>query len=132
MEWFDDGLYAAARLLEILAHSDMSSNELFATLPESMSTEELQITVGEEEKFYIIEKLKAHASFVNAEKILIDGLRVVWPEGWGLIRSSNTTPSIVLRFEADNIDALQGIIYLFQEALFSIDPHLKIPYFSWK
>jgi len=129
---FDDGLYAAARLLEILAHSDMSSNELFATLPESMSTEELQITVGEEEKFYIIEKLKAHASFVNAEKILIDGLRVVWPEGWGLIRSSNTTPSIVLRFEADNIDALQGIIYLFQEALFSIDPHLKIPYFSWK
>lgn len=104
---FDDGLYSGARLLEILSqkpHADESLN----TLPNSFNTPEIQIQVPDEIKFKLIETLLETAEFPdNAVRSTIDGLRVDFPDGWGLVRASNTTPCLTLRFEADTAEALE-------------------------
>lgn len=110
--WYgcDDGVYAGARLLEILSQVENPS-ELLNALPNCISTPEINIDVsGEGEQHKIIEKLNATAKFAGATEIItIDGLRVEYTDGFGLVRASNTTPVLVLRFEADSASALKRI-----------------------
>jgi len=127
---FDDGIYAAARLLEILAGDlhGRSPEEIFATLPKSVSTPELKVAMAEGEHYRFMDRLRERASFEDATVISIDGLRVDWPDGWGLVRASNTTPVLVLRFEADNKVALTRIQQVFRRQMLAVDPALKLPF----
>ena len=127
---FDDGIYAAARLLEILAGDLQGRNpeEIFATLPSSVSTPELKVELDEGEHYRFMDKLRQQANFEDATLITIDGLRADWPDGWGLVRASNTTPVLVLRFEADNIVALKRIQQFFRKQLLAVDFKLKLPF----
>lgn len=124
---FDDGLYAAARLLEILSASELDLDEIFAQYPEELSTPEINIAVSDDDKFNIIEQLQA-ADYPGGEKNTIDGVRVDYPDGWGLIRASNTTPVLVLRFEAADQQALDRIEQQFQQQLQAVAPELTISY----
>ena len=127
---FDDGIYAAARLLEILAGDlqGRTPEEIFATLPKSVSTPELKIELAEGEHYHFMDKLRQQASFDDAALITIDGLRADWPDGWGLVRASNTTPVLVLRFEADDATALTRIQQVFRKQLLAVDFRLKLPF----
>ncbi|WP_158881284.1 phosphomannomutase/phosphoglucomutase [Rhodanobacter sp. L36] len=127
---FDDGIYAAARLMEILAGDQQSRTpeEIFATLPKSVSTPELKIELAEGESYPFMDKLRQKASFEDASLVTIDGLRADWPDGWGLVRASNTTPVLVLRFEADNQTALKRIQQVFRKQLLAVDFKLKMPF----
>ena len=127
---FDDGIYAAARLLEILGGDlqGRSPEEIFATLPNSVSTPELKIELAEGEHYRFMDKLRQQASFDEATLITIDGVRADWPDGWGLVRASNTTPVLVLRFEADNPVALKRIQQVFRKQLLAVDSKLKLPF----
>lgn len=130
-EWyaFDDALYAGMRLLQILAQHANSSSAVFAALPNSVNTPELKIFVTEQEKFQLMKQLTASANFVDALNILtIDGLRVNFAEGWGLLRPSNTTPCLVARFEAANETTLQSIQILFRDWITTTCPHLVVPF----
>ncbi|MEQ8858289.1 MAG: phosphomannomutase/phosphoglucomutase [Pseudomonadales bacterium] len=122
---FDDALYSAARLLEILGSTDKSADELFAQFPATYSTPELKIQTTEREKFEIIQRLAIDGEFGDGTITTIDGVRVDYPDGWGLIRPSNTSPVLSLRFEADGQEALDRIQALFQEQLARIDPQLR-------
>ncbi|SNR96994.1 phosphomannomutase [Methylobacillus rhizosphaerae] len=125
---FDDGLYAGARLLEILSRADDPSAVL-NNLPDSISTPELHIHMQEGEPHQLISTLQAHATFTDAEEIsTIDGLRVEYRDGFGLMRPSNTTPVIVLRFEADNLEALQRIQAEFRHILHTFAPGIRLPF----
>ncbi len=125
---FDDGLYAGARLLEILSRSADVSAPL-KTLPDSPSTPELNLKMAEGEPFALIDKLKAEGQFAGAtERITIDGLRVEYPDGFGLARPSNTTPVVVLRFEADNAAALARIQDDFRQAIGAVWPGIEVPF----
>lgn len=125
---FDDGLYAAARLLEILTATSLSADDLFATLPDSVNTPELKIVLPEERKFIFMEELKARSKFPDGKITTIDGIRVDFAYGWGLVRSSNTTPCLVLRFEADSSHNLTHIQDVFRRELLALDPHLEVPF----
>ncbi|HEY5762523.1 MAG TPA: phosphomannomutase/phosphoglucomutase [Rhodocyclaceae bacterium] len=125
---FDDGLYAAARLLEILSRSADASAVLKA-LPKSNSTPELNIAMNEGEPFALLDRLREKARFDGSvETITIDGLRVEFADGFGLARPSNTTPVVVLRFEADSDAALERIQAQFRHAIDSVWPGLKLPF----
>lgn len=125
---FDDGFYSAARLLEILSRvADASA--LLEALPDSLNTPELQIPMREGEPHALIAKLKQSAHFPQAiEVISIDGLRVEYADGFGLMRASNTTPVLVFRFEANHEAALLRIQRTFREILLQARPDLKIPF----
>jgi phosphomannomutase/phosphoglucomutase len=124
---FDDGIYAGARLLEYLS-KQLSVDSSFNELPKSISTPELQIQCQEGENFTLTEKLKTSSHFDSAlQKITIDGIRVEYPSGFGLARASNTTPTIVLRFEADTQSGLTRIMTDFKNALADEAPHLSFP-----
>jgi phosphomannomutase / phosphoglucomutase len=123
---FDDALYAGARLLEILSNSAALTAEIFASLPEKLSTPELTITVSETTKFAIIQQLIAQANFPGVlELITLDGLRVEFADGWGLVRASNTTPKLILRFEADTAAGLARIQAVFKQQLLAIVPAIE-------
>ena len=125
---FDDGLYAGARLLEFLSASADLNGE-FAKLPDSVNTPELQIKLKEGENYALIDTLQKTAKFPSAKEIItIDGLRVEYADGFGLARSSNTTPVIVLRFEADNAPALQRIQDDFRRVLRAAKPDAQLPF----
>lgn len=125
---FDDGLYAAVRLLEILSRTDDPSGVL-SKLPNAVNTPELQILMAEGEPKRFIERLRAEAGqFTDAADVIkVDGLRVEWKDGFALARSSNTTPVVVLRFEGDTPEALKRVKTRFIEVLRSIEPNLVIP-----
>ena len=127
---FDDAVYAAARLLEILAGDPegRSAEEIFAALPKGVSTPELKIEMREGEHYRFIEAFRAKANFEGARLTTIDGLRADWPDGWGLVRASNTTPVLVLRFDADNEVALKRIQSAFREQLQALDSALPLPF----
>lgn len=126
---FDDGLYAAARMLELLARESCSSADFFDRLPDAVSTPELNITFEREGAQYdFMRRLERKADFGDAKVITLDGLRVELPDGWGLVRASNTTPSLVIRFEADNDEALRRIQDLFRAQLRKIEPELAAPF----
>jgi len=125
---FDDALYTAARLLEIISAEFRASAEIFAEFPDSVSTPELNITMQEGENFSFVEQFQAQAQFDDAKIITIDGLRVEFKDGWGLVRASNTTPSLVMRFEADDELALEKIKQLFKEQMMKIDPTIELTF----
>ena len=125
---FDDGLYAGARLLEILSQFDDPSAVLNA-LPDSVSTPEQHINMQEGEPHQLISQLQASAKFEGADEVItIDGLRVEYSDGFGLMRPSNTTPVIVLRFEADNAEALKRIQDQFRSVILAAAPDAKLPF----
>lgn len=125
---FDDAMYAAARLLEILSQESGSSSSVFASLPESVSTPELSVNMGEGEHFALMDALLANANFPGAHLVTIDGLRVEFEDGWGLVRASNTMPSLVMRFEAENAEALRRIQDDFRLQLLALSPDLSLPF----
>ena len=122
---FDDGHYSAVRLLEIMDDLNLSLDDLLDSLPVSYSTPELNIDVPEESKFKIIEEFIENAS-IDGEKDFTDGLRVSFGNGWALLRASNTTPRLVLRFEADNQESLEMIQKTFVEELKKFLPNEDI------
>lgn len=125
---FDDGIYSAARLLEILSKQQQTAEELFETFPNDISTPEINIDVTDESKFSIIEVLHDAQWGEAAELTSIDGVRVDYPQGWGLVRASNTTPVLVLRFEADTEAELQRIKDVFHAQLKRVAPDLQLPF----
>lgn len=125
---FDDALYTAARLLEILAKDNRPVDEVFNELPDNINTPELNMQTAEGENHPLVEKLVAAASFPNAKITTIDGLRVDFEDGFGLVRASNTTPCLVLRFEAENEAALKRIQNDFRELILSQAPDSEIPF----
>ena len=127
---FDDAIYAAARLLEIIAGDalERDAQALFDELPNGVSTPELNVAMEEGENHPFIDRFRAAARFEGARLTTIDGLRVDWPDGWGLVRASNTTPVLVLRFDADNAEALERIKDVFREQLLALDGSLSLPF----
>jgi phosphomannomutase / phosphoglucomutase len=124
--WFgyDDGVYVAARFLEILAGSGASAESLLLCLPQSVVTPELRINVAEERKFELMERISGLARFPAARISRLDGVRADFQDGWGLIRASNTTPALLLRFEASNLPALKQIEDAFRKLLQQVDEQL--------
>ena len=125
---FDDGMYVAARLLEFLSLSSMRLHEHLERLPKSVVTHEITVPSDEVQKFVIIEQLKADNFFDGAEVNTLDGLRVEYPHGWGLVRASNTGPALSLRFEADTEAHLANIQARFRDALRTVDPTLTLDF----
>lgn len=127
---FDDALYAGARLLELFAQQnpDITSHHWFATLPNSQNTPELQIKISEQEKFSRVQQLIQLARFDDAKITTIDGLRVDFEDGFGLVRPSNTSACLVLRFEGDTKQALERIQEQFRSLLLSVDPRQELPF----
>jgi phosphomannomutase len=125
---FDDGIYAAARVAEIISTEGKSLIELVADLPPSVSTPEILIASDDNEKFALIEQLVEQCQFEGGKINTIDGLRVDFPFGWGLVRASNTTGALTLRFEADSTEQLMLIQSLFRSELSRIKPTMELPF----
>jgi phosphomannomutase/phosphoglucomutase len=125
---FDDGLYTAARLLELLAHDDRDPAQIFAALPDSVNTPELNLRFAEGEHFRVMAELQQAASFPDARITTIDGLRADFPDGFGLVRPSNTTPVLVFRFEGDDRAALERIQERFRALLRQVRPDITPPF----
>jgi phosphomannomutase/phosphoglucomutase len=125
---FDDGMYAGARLLELLSRVPDAS-ALLESLPDSISTPEINIALQEGENHRLVEKLQKNAEFEGADEVItIDGLRVEYPDGFGLMRASNTTPVLVLRFEGDDREALERIQRDFKRVLLESKPDARVPF----
>src|SRR6476646_1941167 len=125
---FDDGIYAAARLLEILAARAESPTEQLNALPNGVSTPEIKVDAPGGDPHTFVERFRTAARFEGGRSSTIDGLRVDWPDGWGLVRASNTTPVLVLRFDADSQAALSRIQAAFREQLLAVKPDLVLPF----
>lgn len=125
---FDDALYAGARALEILANSKNTPTETFAVLPDGISTPELRIPLAEKHHKKVMQVMKKKMAFEDADVIDIDGLRVDFSDGWGLVRPSNTSPFLVARFEAESKEALERIQTEFRDLLHSVSADLKLPF----
>lgn len=123
---FDDGMYAAARLIEILSTTDPDLDLQLEAFPDSIGTPEIRVESSEDRKFHIIEQLVNNGDFGDGKLSTLDGIRVDFPDGWGLVRASNTTPMLVLRFEADTNEAMQRIQNQFKEQLASVDNSLQL------
>ena len=125
---FDDAMYAAARMVEILMAIGAPPAQVFAKLPSGLATPELRIDLDEGEPTRFMSDLMLGDRFPGAEITTIDGLRADYQDAWGLVRASNTTPSLVLRFEGDNQAALDRIQGEFRQALLEIDAGLALPF----
>jgi phosphomannomutase/phosphoglucomutase len=125
---FDDGLYTGARLLELLSRDARPPQAIFAALPNTVNTPELNLKFAEGEHYVFMERLLKRASFPDAKVTTIDGLRVDFDDGFGLVRASNTTPVLVFRFEGDNEQALKRIQQRFRELVLATMPDAKPPF----
>ncbi len=125
---FDDGLYAGARLCELLAEDTRSTAEVFADLPNTVNTPELRLEMEEGEHYALMQELAENASFPDGEVSRIDGVRVDFEDGFGLIRPSNTTPTLIMRFEATSEDALKRIQESFRALLVETRSGLDLPF----
>ncbi|AJQ93130.1 phosphomannomutase/phosphoglucomutase [Gynuella sunshinyii] len=125
---FDDGLYSAARLLEILQKTGQTIDELANTLPNDISTPEIPVSVDESSKFRIMERMARNAVFSGGKMSTIDGVRVEFNDGWGVVRASNTGSNLICRFEATNAAAMARIQESFKQQLLSIDSSLQFPF----
>jgi phosphomannomutase/phosphoglucomutase len=126
---FDDALYAGARLLEILSAREQTAAEVFDAIPDSVNTPELNVNFSAEgDNFRFIERFIQQAEFPHAQLSTIDGVRADYTDGWGLVRASNTTPSLVIRFEATNEAALSRIQNEFRKAMLSVDAGIDLPF----
>ena len=124
---FDDGLYAAARLIEIIDQREQSLADIVAGFETSVATPELRIAIAENLKFALVDKL-SESIFPQAKRITIDGLRLEYPEGWALIRASNTSAHLTLRFEADDQQALSRLQHQLKQKLIPLLPDTKLPF----
>ena len=127
---YDDALYSAARLLEILANSDISAHNLFSEFPTRHCTPEIKIETTESKKFEIINALSKTLDIPNATINSIDGIRIEYENFWGLIRASNTSPVLVLRFEADHLDDLVKVQRLLLHLIKEVAPELTFDVFE--
>ncbi|MCJ8168211.1 phosphomannomutase/phosphoglucomutase [Atopomonas sediminilitoris] len=125
---FDDGLYSAVRLLEILSLETRDADHVFSAFPTSLSTPEINIDVPEAQKFKLIAALQKNADWGQGNVTTLDGVRVDYAKGWGLVRASNTTPVLVLRFEGDTQEELERIQQVFRSQLQAIAPQLALPF----
>ncbi|HFB64374.1 MAG TPA: phosphomannomutase/phosphoglucomutase [Aeromonadales bacterium] len=125
---FDDGLYAASRMLEILAADFRKSVDIFKVFPQTISTPELNVAISDANKFKFVEKLIKHGRFGDGKINTIDGIRVDYPQGWGLVRASNTSPCLVIRFEADTEEEFTKIKGIFRKQMLKIDPEMQLPF----
>lgn len=125
---FDDALYSACRLLEIISASPQTVGEQFDAVPNSVNTPEIKIPIAEEEKFTFMQRFSEQAKFPEAQVITIDGLRVEFAHGWGLLRASNTTPCLVARFEAKDKASLEQIQSLFKTQLQLVNKNLVVSF----
>ncbi|MDX2418063.1 MAG: phosphomannomutase/phosphoglucomutase [Xanthomonadales bacterium] len=125
---FDCGIYSACRLLEILAADERDPQEVLSALPNSFSTPELKLEMKEGENHAFILEMQDKARFVDAKITTIDGVRADFVDGWGLVRASNTTPILVLRFEADTEESLQRIKDTFKQQMLAINNDLRMPF----
>jgi phosphomannomutase len=128
--WYgvDDGIYSAARLLEILGSTETPPEAILNALPSSCSTPELKVQMQEGENHQFIEEFKSAARFESAEISTIDGLRADFADGWGLVRASNTTPILVVRFDAETEQALNRIKETFRSQILQLRPDLDLPF----
>lgn len=125
---FDDGVYSAARLLEILSIRDESLDDIFSAFPVSASTPEIRIAVPEEKKFTIVKQLTDKGEWGNGKLSTLDGVRVDFAKGWGLVRASNTAAELTLRFEADDAESLVTVQNVFKQQLQAVDSSLLLPF----
>lgn len=125
---FDDGMYATGRLAEILSSVDVKLDELIADLPRDIGTPEILVPVPDEEKFALIERFVSEARFPDGKSNQLDGLRVDFPDGWGLLRASNTGPALTARFEAKDEATLDAIQTQFRKQLEAVAPDLHITF----
>lgn len=126
---FDDALYAAARLLEILSKTDRPASAIFGEIPNSINTPELNVSLDEDgAQHAFMKKFVAGSTFEGATLTTIDGVRADYPDGWGLVRASNTTPSLVIRFEADTDEAMQRIQSQFRKNMQAVDSSIQAPF----
>ncbi len=123
---FDDGLYAAARLLEILTIRDQDIDSVFEAFPDDVSTPEIIVAVPDEKKFEIVAALIEEGDFGQGKLTTIDGVRIDFADGWGLVRASNTNPAITMRFEAETQQALDRIRGIINSQLLKIDATLAL------
>lgn len=123
---FDDGLYVAARILQLLSESDESSHQLFTQFVTGISTAEIKLPIAETQKFKTMERILELAAFPKANMVTLDGLRVEYKDGWGLLRASNTSPALLLRFEADTEARLVEIQNEFKALIHSADKSIEI------
>ncbi len=129
---FDDGLYAASRLLELLCNDPLerTPTDIFASLPSRVSTPELLVEMNEKESRQFMAQLIKESEFSGAEITKIDGVRADYPNGWGLVRASNTMPGLTLRFEADTLEDLQHIQQRFKHQMLQIKPTLSLSFLT--
>ncbi|MGO1720256.1 MAG: phosphomannomutase/phosphoglucomutase, partial [Luteimonas sp.] len=125
---FDDGIYSAARLLEILAARDETPTEILTALPTGVATPEIKVPAPNDDPHAFVDRFQASAELEGARLSTIDGVRADWSDGWGLVRASNTTPVLVLRFDADDQAALERIQNVFREQIHAIEPDLELPF----
>jgi len=119
---FDDGMYAAARLAEILSTTGETLDETLSEYPSSVNTPEILIPVDEDYKFELMRKIASSADFSPGKLITLDGVRVDYKQGWGLVRASNTSANLTARFEASSEEALDTIKQAFRDRIAHVDP----------
>ncbi|MCK9608751.1 MAG: phosphomannomutase/phosphoglucomutase [Methylomonas sp.] len=125
---FNDALYAAVRIIEILSADMRSSSELFDDLPDSLNTPELHVILAEGENVRFMEQLISQAQFPDGDIITTDGMRVEFPDGWGLVRASDSSADLILRFEASSREALSRIQAQFKLLILKINPAISLPF----
>jgi len=125
---FDCGIYSACRLLEILAADERDPHQVLHELPNAVSTPELKVQMEEGENHEFIRQMQEKARFADARVTTIDGVRADFADGWGLVRASNTTPILVVRFEGDTEESLQRIRDIFKLQMLAVKPDLRIPF----
>ena len=125
---FDDALYAAARLCEVLSNDSRLPSAVFAEIPDTVNTPELRLEMQEGEHHALVGELVAEGDFSGGQICNIDGVRVDFEDGFGLARASNTTPTVILRFEADTEAALRRIQNLYREQILALRPGLALPF----
>jgi phosphomannomutase/phosphoglucomutase len=125
---FDDGIYAGARLCELLTQMDKSPAQVFAEIPNTVNTPELRLEMSEGQHYALVDELVSAARFEDAKLNTIDGVRVDFSDGFGLIRASNTTPTIIMRFEATTQQQLESIQERFRNLILSVRPGLELPF----
>lgn len=126
---FDDALYSAARLLEIVSREGLAASQLFDTLPDDICTPEIVVRLGQDgDQHTFMEAFSQQVRLPGAQVLTIDGVRAEYATGWGLVRASNTTPALVLRFEARDEAALQDVQAAFRAQLLSVDAGLELPF----
>ena len=125
---FDDGIYAGARLCELLTQTDKSPGQVFAEIPDTVNTPELRLEMDEGQHYKLVDELVSAARFDDATLNTIDGVRVDFSDGFGLIRASNTTPTIIMRFEATTQEQLEAIQERFRSLILSVRPGLELPF----